>query len=281
MIRLLYLSVVLFSTPAPAAGDGSPDGLFGLGDPDAFTVESETLERDFHVYVRLPRGYGETECRYPVVYLLDGGILFPMLVPFHFMMELDGIAPEAVVVGISYGGLGFENGNLRSTDYTAPASEPEYYGGAADYRAFLESELLPLVDRRYRTDPQQRVLVGQSLGGQFVLYSALTAPDLFGGYVAVNPALHRNVGYFIDLEPERETGPARLFLAIASEEEERFRVPARQWLDAWRSREEQPMELRVEILGGQYHASSAPAAYKAAMRWLFEGESVCGDSSRD
>ena len=258
-MKPILLVLLLLVTGLASARDAL-DRLFGLGNPDVFTVASEMLERDFHVYVRLPRGYADTECRYPAVYLLDGGILFPMLAPFHFMMELDGIAPEAVIVGISYGGLGFENGNLRSTDYTAPADEPEYYGGASRYQQFLREELIPMIGARYRTDPDRRVLVGQSLGGQFALYSALTDPGLFWGRVAVNPALHRNVDFFIDLEAERARDASQLFVATGSEEQERFAVPARQWLDAWRSREDQPLELRVETLEGQHHASAAPSA---------------------
>jgi hypothetical protein len=50
------------------------------------------------------------------------GILFPMLAPLHFMTELDEVAPAAVLVGISYGGLGYANGNMRPTDHTAPAA---------------------------------------------------------------------------------------------------------------------------------------------------------------
>jgi predicted alpha/beta superfamily hydrolase len=36
----------------------------------------------------------------------------------------------------------------------------------------------------------------QGLGGQFVLYTALTRPDLFWGHIASNPALHRNLPFY-------------------------------------------------------------------------------------
>src|SRR6056297_4326234 len=174
---LMLLLTLLGSENARA--DPWLDRLFGLGQSDTFTLASETLDRDFHVYVRLPQAYEASDESWPVIYLLDGGILFPMLAPYHFMLTIDGIAPEAIIVGISYGGLGFANGNMRSTDYTASSDEVDHYGGAPEFQTFLASQLLPLIDQRYRTDPGRRVIVGKSLGGQFVLYTALTRPGLF------------------------------------------------------------------------------------------------------
>ena len=45
----------------------------GLGDVRYHQVESESVGRGYHIYVRLPDGYTESEASYPTVYLLDGG----------------------------------------------------------------------------------------------------------------------------------------------------------------------------------------------------------------
>jgi hypothetical protein len=241
--------------------------LFGMGDPDVFTIRASGLDREFHVYVRTPPDYDERDCDWPVVFLLDGGILFPMLAPYQLMLEIDELAPEAVVVGISYGGLGFASGNLRATDYTAPADAPDYFGGADAYQAFLAEELIPRLRRDWRIDWDRSVIVGQSLGGQFTLYTALTRPALFSAYVAVNPALHANVDRFVALSPAPRDEPAPLLVTIGSEESARFREPAEKWLAGWRARGDEALALSIERLAGQHHASSAPAAYKRAMRW--------------
>ena len=182
-----------------------------------------------------------------------------------------------ILVGISYGGLGFANGNMRSTDYTAPADEPEYWGGAETYQRFLADELLPRIDKNYRADPERRILLGQSLGGQFVLFSALTRPGLFFGRIAVNPALHRNLDYFLDLRVPDGTSPPRLFIAASSQERTGLREPLKQWLAA--RRDDPRLKLHVETLPGQHHASAAPAAYRTGMRWLFgtNDQDVVGD----
>lgn len=229
LITAVLLATLLVSESA--RGDEWLNRLFGMGQPDTFTLTSEALERDFHVYVRLPQGYEEFDEKWPVIYLLDGGILFPMLAPYHFMLTIDELAPDAIIVGISYGGLGFANGNMRSTDYTVASDEVEYYGGAPAFQSFLESRLLPLIDERYQSDPDRRVIVGQSLGGQFVMYTALTRPELFWGHIAVNPALHRNLTFFRDYQPPTGAERGRLFIGAGTLDDPRFRVPANEWID--------------------------------------------------
>lgn len=263
---ILFALCALITSVAGAAP--ALDRLFGLGpDVETFTVSSETLERDFHVYVRLPRDYAATDCDWPVVYLLDGGILFPMLAPYQLMMEIDGIAPQVVMVGISYGGLGYANGNLRGTDYTAPAPEPDYYGGADAYQRFLADELIPRINADYRTDHDRSLVLGQSLGGQFTLYTALTRPTLFSRYLSINPALHRNAEYFLGVEPADRDAATPILMTRASEEDARLAQPLDRWLDARPSAQIEALDLEVEPLQGQHHASSAPAAYRAAMAW--------------
>ena len=263
---LLLGACATSSAPEP---ERAPDPLFGLGDRDLFTVTSDGLGRDFHILVRLPPGYAESGRVYPMVLLLDGGILFPMLAPYQLMMEVQGSADQAIVVGVSYGGLGYSNGNLRGTDFTAPSSEVDYYGGAADYQAFLADELLPRLRRAYRVDASKTLLLGQSLGGQFAIHAALNRPELFSTYVAVNPALHANLEYFLSSQRPPVEAQTRLVVALGSEDDPRFRRPALEWLEAWEGRTHRPFALEVLPLPGEHHATSAPAAYFSIVSRLF------------
>lgn len=265
--RSLFATFLLMAGAATAGSGPELDRLFGMGPAETFTVSSETLGRDFHVYVRLPQGYADSDCRWPVVYILDGGILFPMLAPLHFMMEIDEIAPPAVLVGISYGGLGFANGNYRSTDYTAPADEPDYYGGAVAYQAFLADELIPRINRDFRVDHARSLVLGQSLGGQFTLLTALNRPELFSAYLSINPALHRNVDYFVELEPAPREAAPPILITRSSEEREVLDEAVSRWLTQWAGADSDALDLSVETLPGQHHASSAPAAYRAMLKW--------------
>jgi predicted alpha/beta superfamily hydrolase len=247
--------------------DQALDRLFGMGPVDAFTIESETLGRDLHIYVRLPLAYQEGTCDWPVVYLLDGGILFPMLAPYQLMMEFDEISEPVVMVGISYGGLGFSNGNLRATDYTAPAEDPAYFGGAKIFQDFLADELIPRINADYRVDQAGSLILGQSLGGQFTLLTALNRPELFGSYLSINPALHRNVEYFKNLQSTERARPTPLLITRSTEEPTRFSGPLQQWINHWETYRTDALALEVRWLAHQHHASSAPEAYRNALQW--------------
>lgn len=246
--------------------------LQSLNDPAYHHLESETLERPFHIFVRLPEDYDATKRKYPTVYLLDGGTTFPLLASFYVLMSIDEPMPDAIIVGISYGGASFEEGNFRSTDYTAAASDRDFWGGASDYQHFLETELFELIEGNYRSDAKRRIIYGQSLGGQFVLYTALTKPDLFWGHIASNPALHRNLSFFLEKPENSRSTSSKLFVSSGTRDAERFRTPALAWIDHWTGQSETPWQLKVVHLENETHAAAAPNSFRTGMRWLFEAE---------
>ena len=182
--------------------------------------------------------------------------------------------PDSRIVGISYGSDKFEDGNYRSTDYTAKSSERDYWGGADKFQRFLSDELLPFVERTYRSRGDRRVIFGQSIGGQFVLYTALTRPDLFWGHIASNPALHRNLPFFLQAHGKAGiTGEQpKLFVASGSEDDPRFRLPTLEWIEHWSENGPTPWQLKTMTLEGHTHMSAPPASFRQGMTWLFSKE---------
>jgi len=254
------------------AADVDTSYLQGLGDARYERFESETIGRGFHVYVMLPDGYDSSaDTSYPTIYVLDGGGLFPLLASYSRYLILGEEIPDAIIVGISYGSATFEGGNFRSTDYTAKSDERDHYGGAEKFQSFLSAELIPHIEKNYRSCPDQRIIFGQSIGGQFVLYTALTRPNLFWGHIASNPALHRNLPFF--LKNHSETGSSAtqslLFVGNGSMDEPRFRGPTLEWIEYWSASEEKPWQLKTMILDGHSHMSAPPASFRQGLQWLF------------
>ena len=174
-------------------------GLQGLDETRHHRVESKTLRRGFDVLVGLPEGYVDSDDGdYPTIYILDGGELYPLLRTYYNYLRNSDEVPASILVAVSYGSRNFGTGNHRGHDFTAPSAEREHYGGAADFQTFLLDELLPYIEHNYRSASDRRVIFGQSLGGQFVLFTAQTKPSLFWGYIASNPALHRNLAFFLE-----------------------------------------------------------------------------------
>ena len=110
---------------------------------------------------------------------------------------------------------------------------------------------------------------GSALGEN--LANFLTKPDLFWGHIASNPALHRNLPFFlqahVDAGSANET--SRLFVASGSMDSPRFRAPALEWIEHWSASDDIPWKLKTIILDGHTHMSAPPAAFRQGMVWLF------------
>ena len=265
------VSIVLLYATAVSA-DVDSQYLQGLGDSHYQKFDSETVGRSYHVFTMLPDNYGASPHKtYPTIYLLDGGALFPLLVAYYQYLNFGGEVPEAIIVGISYGSATFEGGNYRSTDYTAKADDRDYWGGAETFQSFLADELMPHIEKTYRSRPDRRVIFGQSIGGQFVLYTALTKPGLFWGHIASNPALHRNLPFFLESHAVNagSDNQSRLYVGSGSLDDPRYREPALKWIAHWSESNHRPWQLKTQTLEGHSHTSAPPASFRSGARWLF------------
>jgi pimeloyl-ACP methyl ester carboxylesterase len=168
--------------------------------------------------------------------------------------------PGLIVVGV------------RNTDRTrdmtpAPVSgfrvpqEARTAGGADRFLTFLADELIPHVERTYRAAPM-RVLVGHSLGGLFALHALARRPELFTGYLVMEPAVWWN--------DEHEFREAALALQRPGARRARVMlVNTRRWdLDTTRWGGAFPM-VRYFATTGETHASMAMAGMMQGLRTMF------------
>jgi len=263
---LAVLVVLCLGCAAPARVEApSPAALRG----DYFAFESAALGRAMHIHVALPEHYAADARDYPAVYITDGDSLFPMLAPTHLFLTYDEPVPPAILIGIAYGSFDPNAGNLRHVDFTAPAPDAP---GADAFQRFLADELIPEIERRFRADPARRVLIGQSRGAGFVLYSALTAPDLFWGRIASNPAMRPSPSAFPSEAAPATRRDLRLFLASGERDREDLRLEARDWSAHWRAAATRPWAFNSVIIENGTHAASMGEAYRQGMIWLFSDQ---------
>ncbi len=225
---------------------------------DYFPLASTATGTTYHIYIRYPLGYADKPAeRYPIVYLLDGDSAFPLLAAQHLFLTIDDKLPEAVVVGIAYG----------SFDSAVNRRDVDFGPRAADFSRFLSAELIPAVERRVRADPARRILVGQSYGGSFVLYSALTEPDLFWARIASNPSFRLRQDIWNDAAPAQRKD-LRMFVISGTENAADARQKALEWSKSWTGRKPPWNVEQIDIAGGT-HSADIPNAYRAALRRLF------------
>jgi enterochelin esterase-like enzyme len=141
-------------------------------------VSSVHLKPTRHVEIWLPPGYDSSSTRYPVIYMSDGQNLFdPRIANTGIdwgvdesvvrLVERRAISP-VIVVGV------------WSTAERGPEYSP--WEGANRYARFLIEELMPRVDREFRTltGPANTAVIGSSMGGLLSFYLVTRHPDRFG-----------------------------------------------------------------------------------------------------
>jgi uncharacterized protein len=167
---------------------------------------SKEVKDSFSIFVNLPNDYDpQKEERYPVVYLLDANLYFDiMAVTINKYAEV-GLAPDIILVGIGYKDFPAMD-SLRNRDDTYPVAIPEYEmsvsGGADQFLSFIDKELIPHIDKVYKTDTSKKVLMGHSLGGYFTTYALLQnlagKNNSFSSYIAASPSVHYNKYYLLN-----------------------------------------------------------------------------------
>ena len=243
---------------------------------DYFEQKSKETGRLYHIYVHLPDSYAKASpaTRYPVVYLLDGDSLFPLLAAEQLFLNIDDQLPEAITVGIAYGS--FDPAiNKRDVDFTGPALgvKPEASGAPA-FQRYLKTELIPVIERKFRTDPDRRILFGQSRGGTFVLYSAFTDPDLFWGRIASSPAFKPDGDRFFGDAPSATRHDLGLVVTSGTRERPQSREAALKWFHHWEGVTGGAWTIKTVSIEGGTHSADAANSYRAGMLWLFERASV-------
>jgi uncharacterized protein len=153
------------------------------------TIKSAVLGEERVVLVRTPAGYETGDQRYPVLYMTDApDHLGHAASSIEFLASArNGRMPQMIVVAIV--------NTDRTRDLTPtkasmdPAGkQPPVGGGADNFLKFIETELIPLVEKTYRTQPY-RVFAGHSFGGLLVMHAFATKNELFNAYLASSPSL--------------------------------------------------------------------------------------------
>lgn len=147
---------------------------------------SNVLNADKNFSVILPKSYSkEPDRRYPVVYMLHGAgendwewanISVSMISEAITMITNDGSAAECIVV--------FPNAN--EAGHMGYFNQPDW-----KYEDYFFNELMPCIDKRYRTIPDKghRAIGGLSMGGGGSFNYGMRHPELFSSVYAISAAV--------------------------------------------------------------------------------------------
>ncbi len=236
------------------------------GDPltigETFTIPSAILGEERRINVYVPPGQPSSPL--PVLYMPDGGMAEDFLHVAGLVQVLtgNGTMRPFLLVGI-------EN-TERRRDLTGPTENAEdrkiapRVGGSAKFRAFLREELMPEVEKRYRTT-RERAIVGESLAGLFIVETFVVEPELFDTYLAFDPSLWWNDGKLVAEAGKRLRTKAplakTLFLAASSDAQG---APMERFVKALRAKKVTGLRWHYEPMPQERHATIYhPAALRA------------------
>lgn len=139
---------------------------------ESLVIESSILDKDVKYNIYLPPDYETSSRRYPVLYLLHGAT--DNETAWTQFGEENRIADKAIA-----------EGTASPMIIVTPDAELTWYINSYDgkirYEDFFVQELIPYIDKEYRTraDKRFRAIAGLSMGGYGTFIMALKHPDLF------------------------------------------------------------------------------------------------------
>ncbi|MFD2914647.1 alpha/beta hydrolase [Psychroserpens luteus] len=185
---IIILSIILLNCAnTPQYNDPIPEH-------DNFNIESQGVDETRVINVWTPPNYKTSTDAFPVLYMPDGGIKedFPHIANTLAKLIESKSIPPFILVGI-------EN-TERGRDLSGPSqveADGEYCpltDGAKNFRRFITDELMPRINKDYRTTTRKGI-IGESLAGLFVTETFLIAPETFDFYIAIDPSIWWNDHY--------------------------------------------------------------------------------------
>jgi len=166
VVLMLAVSLSFMMKPQAQLSD-STRKLLVLDNIETYNLHSSVIGEDYTVYVLKTDNYDTTTNKLPVLYMTDGDWNMTVAMNCFRMLRQDYETHEPLVVGIGYG----KNENKRVRDL-----DPN--GGGPKFLEFLEKEVMPFIDSKYRTN-SERAIYGYSMGGMFTTYVLFNRADLF------------------------------------------------------------------------------------------------------
>lgn len=215
LVHLLFPCVIVLMIASVAMAQ-PPSGTV-----KRFAIKSAVLGEERVILIRTPVGYETNKLNYPVLYMTDGDAHMGHTASTIEFLTQNGRIPELIVVGITNTDRTRDLTPVKSTNKNAAGElQSPTSGGADNFLKFIETELIPEIEKEYRVQPY-RILAGHSLGGLFAIHAMMSKPGVFNSYIAVSPslqwengeALKRAQAYFANQKELKAT----LFVSLGNE----------------------------------------------------------------
>lgn len=259
----------------------STDNLIAIG--QRYSIQSKTLNEKRYYSVSLPTSYKNSpDKKYVVAYVLDGerskflevsGVAQSMHSAFNLKLQI----PELIIVSI-------ENTD-RTRDFT-PTNSLNYLdrediaafkssGKANDFMNFIEKELMPEINKSFRTVPQS-MIIGHSMGGLFALHCLIENPSLFSYYLLIDPSWFWDHNYIgkrgKEVLGKRTDLKARIYIALANNmlDDKRHYKWGNQFYNLLKNNKSPDLKVKLKYFEDEKHLTVPVPATYYGLRYVFQ-----------
>ena len=242
----------------------------------ALKINSAVLGEERTILVRVPPGYETNKLRYGVLYMTDGNAHIGHTSSTVEFLAQNNRMSEMIVVGITNTDRTRDLSPTHVKTTVAGGSSALQFptsGGADKFLKFIETELIPEIEKRYRVHPY-RILAGHSLGGLFTIHTMVSRPELFHSYIAISPALQWDNQVVVkraeDFFKARKEFDATLFMSLGRELgpiEDGFH----QLKQVLEKNQTKGFEWKAQVLDDEDHGSVVMPSHYLALRKVFDG----------
>lgn len=257
------------------------DSLIVVG--QRYTTHSKILNENRTYSVYLPSSYkNNPDEKYIVAYVLDGerskflevaGIAQSMHSVYNLKLQI----PELIIVSIENTDRTRDFSPTNSLNYLDREDISAYKnsGKANDFMNFIEKELMPEINKSFRTVPQS-MIIGHSMGGLFALHCLLENPKLFSYYLLIDPSWfwdHNYVGKRgKEVLEKRVDLKARIYIALANNllDDKRHYEWGKQFYNLLKENKSPDLKVDLKYFEDEKHLTvTIPATYHG-LRYIFQ-----------
>lgn len=265
---------------------------YTLKGTEIVTTPAPRLGREYEVYISLPQNYEKSTKRYPALFVTDANYGFPLIRAIADRVNRHGVGLEDfILIGLSYA-KGEDGTESRNRDYTFRPSETKNkrelaqgassYGQASAYLDFLVRDVFPMLEAKYRIDPNRRIYVGHSYGSLLGLEALFNQPKLFSHYILGSPSLWYDKHQAFEIErryaAQHNDLPAKIRFFIGSYETIKAGDPRynkgndmvgdlNRFVTQMRSHGYKGLDLKSTVLNDEDHATVFPLLITRGLIW--------------
>lgn len=287
-LTFLVLFFVLINYELVGQTNSSPS----INQKQEIILKSKINGTTYHLNVSLPKHYSSKDTtHYPVLYMLDGGLAFPIAHSVRTGLDMFGKLDDVIIIGIEYE---WEESltpwfTQRAKDYT-PTKDVNFENNQAYLEIFglakgsllsgegsiflnvIRKEIIPLIDKEFKTT-SDRGISGHSFGGLFAGYCLFEATDLFNKFGINSPSFWWNNKEMFKVEKtfseHNKSLSVKVFMSVGSMEGNSMTPVMTAFADSLRSRNYKGLNLTTHIFEDETHMSVVPAMVSRTLGVLY------------